>query len=50
MIIHRNGMTTRNSNAVYACINLGECYCPDEIQSRAVLIDGDIGETLEKCL
>lgn len=39
-------MTAENSNAVYACINLGECFCPDEISHRSVCIDGDIHEVL----
>lgn len=43
-------MTAQNSNAVYACVNLGECYCPSEIQSRGICIDGDIGEVVEGCL
>lgn len=37
-------MTAQNPNAVYACANLGECYCPSEIKNRAICIDGDIGE------
>lgn len=43
-------LTAQNSNAVYACVNLGECYCPAEIQNRAICIDGDIGEIVERCL
>ena len=43
-------LTAQNSNAVYACVNLGECYCPSEIQSRAICLDGDIGEVVEGCL
>ncbi len=39
-------MTAENSNAVYACINLGECFCPDEISHRSVCIDGDIHDVL----
>lgn len=39
-------MTAENNNAVYACINLGECFCPDEISHRSVCIDGDIHEVL----
>lgn len=38
--------THRNPKATYACINYGEAVCPREIQSQAVLIDGDIGEVL----
>lgn len=39
-------MTARNPDAVYACINLGEAYCPIEIEDRSVCIDADIGEVL----
>lgn len=41
-------MTARNPKAVYACVNLGEAVCPQDIESRAICIDGDIGEILEK--
>lgn len=43
-------MTAQNPKAVYACVNLGECYCPAEIQNRAICIDADIGEIIEQCL
>ena len=33
--------------AVYACVNMGEAYCPQEIAQRSVCIDGDIGEVLQ---
>lgn len=39
-------MTRQNAKAVYACINLSEAYCPEEIQKQAVCIEEDIGETL----
>ncbi len=39
-------MTAKNSNAVYACINRGEAYCPREIANQSICIDGDIAETL----
>ena len=39
-------MTMDNPNAVYACINYGEAYCPKEINERAICIDGDIKEVL----
>ena len=35
-------MTAKNPHATYACINLCEAFCPDEIADRAVCIDGDI--------
>ena len=35
-------MTAQNPNAVYACLNFGEAYAPDEIAERSICIDGDI--------
>lgn len=40
-------MTMANKNAVYACVNYGEAFCPGEIANRSICIDGDIGEVLE---
>ena len=39
-------MTVRNPKAIYACINLGDAYAPDDIAARSICIDGDIGEIL----
>lgn len=39
-------MTAKNSKAIYATINFGEAVCPDEIRSRAICLDADIGEVL----
>ena len=36
-------MTSENGKAVYACINYGEAYAPDEIRKKSICIDGDIG-------
>ncbi|MBR0098968.1 MAG: Sir2 silent information regulator family NAD-dependent deacetylase [Treponema sp.] len=41
-------MTLKNSNATYACVNYGEAIAPREIADRAICINGDIGEILEK--
>lgn len=41
-------MTMANKNAVYACLNYGEAFCPGEIEDRSICIDGDIGEMLEE--
>ena len=41
-------MTAKNANAVYACINYGQAYAPDEIADRAICIDGDIKEVLKQ--
>ena len=39
-------MAMANPDALYACLNYGEAYCPGQIGDRAVCIDADIGETL----
>ncbi len=44
------GMTARNPEAIYACINLGQAYAPKEIQKRAVCMDGDIGAAIQSLL
>ena len=41
-------MTAKNSNAVYACINKGQAFCPQEIDQQSICIDADIAEVLEK--
>ena len=43
-------MTAKNPRATYACVNRGEVFCPDEIADRAICVDGDIGEAIEKIL
>ena len=40
-------MTAANPRAVYACLNLGQTAAPPAIQSQSILLDGDIGETLQ---
>ncbi len=39
-------MTYTNPKAVYACLNYGEAYAPDEIRGRSICINGDIREVL----
>ena len=39
-------MTAANPDAVYACVNQGEAFCPRDIDSQAICIDGDIGESI----
>ncbi len=41
-------MTLANEKSVYACINYGEAFCPDEIADRSICIDGDIGDVMMK--
>lgn len=43
-------MTMENKNAVYACINYNEAFCPTQIKDRSICIDGDIGDVLKKIM
>jgi len=43
-------MTRDNEKAIYACINFGEAFCPEEIKDRSICIDGDIKEVVSYCL
>lgn len=43
-------MTARNPKAVYACVNMNEAYAPRGIGDRAVFIDEDIGDVIERCV
>ena len=40
-------MTAKNPKAVYACLNFGEAYAPDEIAGQSICINGDIHEMLK---
>lgn len=39
-------MTAENPNAIYACVNQGEAYCPNEIADRSICINDDIDKLL----
>lgn len=39
-------MTAKNTNAVYACVNYGESYCPNEISDRSIILNANIAELL----
>ena len=41
-------MVRENQQAVYACLNYGETFCPKEIEKRAICIDGDTADVLGK--
>ena len=41
-------MTYANDQAVYACVNYSDAYCPKEIEDRSICIESDIGEVLKK--
>lgn len=43
-------MTDANPNAVYACLNYNEAYCPEQIAKRSICIDGDCGDVIRKLL
>ena len=43
-------MTNDNPKAVYACLNFNEAYCPVQIGSQSVCIDGDCGKVMEHLL
>ena len=43
-------MTYKNPEATYATVNLGEAFTVEQIQDQSIVIDGDIGEVLEKML
>ena len=36
----------KNPNAVYACINFNEAFCPEELEKKSICIGGDIAEVL----
>ena len=40
-------MTAKNPRAVYACVNRGEAFCPQEIERQSVCINADIGQVLK---
>lgn len=41
-------MTAKNPNAVYACVNKGEAFCPEEIGGQSICLNMDIYEAIEK--
>ena len=40
-------MTAENPKATYACLNLGEAFCPDEIGRQSICIDRDLSDSLD---
>lgn len=40
-------MTAKNPKAIYACVNHGEAYCPQQIKKQSICFDMDIAEMLE---
>lgn len=43
-------MTAKNPKATYACINIGDTVCPDEIVYQSICIDRDINAVLADLL
>ena len=41
-------MTLQNPRAIYACLNLTEAFCPQELAGQSLCIDADAGKTLER--
>lgn len=39
-------MAAQNPDAVYACINFGERFCPSDIKNQSICINDDIGKTI----
>lgn len=39
-------ITAKNERAIYACVNKGEVYIPEEIENRSICLDADIAEVL----
>ena len=40
-------MTNDNENAVYACLNYNEAFCPKQIEARSICIDGEADEIIK---
>lgn len=43
-------MTSKNKNAVYACVNYQEAFCPPQIEKQSICIQADIGKVLQDLL
>ncbi len=41
-------MTYEWKNSIYACLNYGEAFAPDEIKNKSICINGDIGTILNQ--
>ncbi|MGI6536592.1 MAG: SIR2 family NAD-dependent protein deacylase [Eggerthellaceae bacterium] len=39
-------LTDRNPQAVYACVNQGDCLAPSRIADRSILVDGDLAQVV----
>lgn len=43
-------LTANHKNAIYACINLQEAFCPPEIEKQCICIQDDIGKVINDLL
>ena len=43
-------MTSENPEAVYACVNYGEAFCPRAIEGQSICVDSDIGDALDRLI
>jgi hypothetical protein len=40
-------MTAENPNAVYACLNYDEAFCPKQMEEQSICLDGDADAVLD---
>ena len=40
-------MTAQNPKAVYACVNMGDAVCPNEIEHQSICLDADISKVID---
>ena len=40
-------MTAENPNAIYACLNYDEAFCPKQIEEQSICLDGDADAVLD---
>lgn len=43
-------MTAENPEAVYACVNFSEAYCPKALERQSICLHGDIGDVLREIM
>lgn len=43
-------MTSKNKNAVYACVNYQEAFCPPQIEKQSICIQEDIRKVIQNLL
>lgn len=43
-------MTVKNPKSVYACINFGEAFCPEQVSTQSICINSDIRTVINRLL